>query len=139
MIKRAFGYVGNRGIVLGMLGLIWSLTAVGVAVDPVRDPGLLHTQLPNPVSYALWAIPGFVAVLSVAVRRLDAWAWALLIAPVAVRFLSYLTGFAFNTYPDGWRGAAVYMGTAVLINRCAAGLDRPAPWDGRERRLWTNQ
>lgn len=139
MTKRLFVYVGNRGIVLGLLGLIWSLTAVGLAVDPVHHPGLMHEQFPLPVNYALWAVPGFVAVVSVGVRRLDSWAWALLIFPVAVRFLSYTAGWVSDSYPPGWRGAIVYVAIGLLVNRCAAGLDRPAPWNGRERRRWMSQ
>lgn len=136
--RRAFAYVGNRGIVLGLLGVIWVLSGVGAAIDPpVKHPGLWHELLPAPLWFALWFIPGFVAVLAVLVKPLDEWAWGLLILPVAIRFLSYMTGWVFGTYPPGWRGAAVLAATGLLVNRCAAGLDRPAPWDGRERRAWT--
>jgi hypothetical protein len=135
--RRAFAYVGNRGIVLGLLGIIWVLSGVGAAVDPQHHPGLLHELIPAPVWFALWFVPGFVAILAVLVKPLDEWAWGLLILPVAIRFLSFTAGWAFGTYPPGWRGAITLAASALLVNRCAAGLDRPAPWDGRERREWT--
>lgn len=140
MIRRAlFIHVGNRGIVLGMLGLIWMLTAVGAAVDPSHNPGLLYDKIPVWVNFTLWFVPGFIAVLSMGVRKLDEWAWMLLITPIVVRFFSLLVGWILGTYPPGWRGAMVYAATALLVNRCAAGLDRPAPWNGRERREWMTE
>lgn len=135
--RQLFQYVGNRGIVLGLLGIIWVLSAIGVAIEPVRQPGVLFTSIPVPVQFALWFVPGFIAVLAVAIKRLDEWAWAVLILPLAIRFFSYIAGWILGTYSLGWRGAAVYAATGLLLNRCAAGLDRPSPWDGRERRRWT--
>lgn len=134
--RKLFFYVGNRGIVLGLLGVIWVLTAVGLAIEPITTPGLLYTQIPVPIQFVFWFVPGFVAIISVAVRRMDEWAWFLMILPIAVRFFSFLAAWILGTYPLGWRGAAVYAATGLLVNRCAAGLDRPAPWDGRERREW---
>lgn len=134
--RRWFAYVGNRGIVLGLLGMIWMLSAIGIALEPTRIPGLLDNLIPVPVRFCLFFIPGFIAVLAVLVKQLDEWAWGLLILPIAVRFLSFTAGWAFGTYPPGWRGAITLAATALLVNRCAAGLDRPAPWDGRERRAW---
>lgn len=137
MIRRAFQFTGNRGVVLGLLGIIWVLTAVGVAIEPMKTPGVLFAETPVPVQFATWFITGFIAVLSVGIRRIDEWAWTLLMIPIAVRFFSYLVAWVMGTYPLGWRGAAIYAATGLLVNRCAAGLDRPAPWDGRERRAWT--
>lgn len=134
---RIFAYVGNRGIVLGLLGMIWVLTATGVALDPQKHHGLLHERLPVWLQFVLWFVPGFVAVLAIGVRRLDEWAWSLLITPIVVKGLSFFAGWVLGTYSPGWRGAMVYAAVALLVNRCAAGLDRPAPWDGRERRVWT--
>jgi hypothetical protein len=131
-----FAYVGNRGIVLAMLGVIWCLSAVGLVIDPRQPAGLIHERIPIPVTFTLWFIPGFVAVLAAAVKQLDEWAWMLLITPIVVRFFSYLAGWVLGSYPLGWRGAVVYAALGILVNRCAAGLDRPAPWDGRERRAW---
>lgn len=135
--RRAFAYVGNRGIVLGTLGLIWILTAIGLALDSHQPDGLIYVKIPIPVSFAMWFIPGFVAILAMGIKQLDEWAWMFLITPVVVRFFSFITGWISGTYPPGWRGAMVYAATVLLVNRCAAGLDRPAPWNGRERRAWT--
>lgn len=134
--RRVFAYVGNRGIVLGTLGLIWMLSAIGLVLEPREVEGLIHEKIPLQGSFALWFIPGFIAVLAMGVKKLDEWAWMLLILPVVVRFFSYIVGWISGSYPPGWRGAMVYAATVLLVNRCAAGLDRPAPWDGRERRAW---
>lgn len=135
--RRVFAFVGNRGIVLGTLGMIWMLSAIGLVVEPRQQAGLIHEQIPLPAGFAMWFIPGFLAVLAMGVKQLDEWAWMLLITPVVVRFLSYAVAWVSGTYPPGWRGGMVYAATVLLVNRCAAGLDRPAPWDGRERRAWT--
>lgn len=134
--RRMFQYVGNRGIVLGTLGMIWVLTALGTALEPTKIEGVLDNRIPVPVRFCMWFIPGFVAVLAMGVKKLDEWAWMLLVVPIVVRFFSFAVGWALGTYPPGWRGAMVYAATVLLVNRCAAGLDRPAPWDGRERRAW---
>lgn len=135
--RRMWAHVGNRGFVLGMLGVIWLVTSLGVVIDPVQRNGLLHERIPLPISFALWFVPGFIAVLSVGIRQLDEWAWTLLITPVVIRFFSFMAGWILGTFSQGWRGAVVYAALGLLVNRCAAGLDRPAPWDGRERRSWS--
>lgn len=136
MARRVGAHVGNRGIVLGMLGVVWALTAVGIATAPVTRAPLPDEQLPVWARVALWIGPGLLALLAVAWRRLDALAWGLLIMPAAIRLVSYGFGWLSGAYPAGWRGACVYLAVVVLVNRCAAGLDRPAPWGGEERR-WT--
>lgn len=135
--RKIFGYVGNRGIVLGTLGIIWMLSAIGIALEPVRPEGLLDSHIPIPVRFCLWFIPGFVAVLAMGLRKMDEWAWMFLILPVVIRFFVFIVGWVTGSYPPGWRGALVYAASVLLVNRCAAGLDRPAPWDGRDRRAWT--
>lgn len=136
MIRRAFVAIGNRGVVLGLLGAIWILTAIGVAVEPVKTPGVFFAEMPVQVQFVSWFIPGFIALVASGIRRLDVWAWTVLMIPITIRFFSYLAGWILNTYPLGWRGAAIYAATGLLVNRCAAGLDRPPPWDGRDRREW---
>jgi hypothetical protein len=136
---RLFAYIGNRGIVLSMLGVIWTVTAIGLYVDPYKRPGLPDDILPIPVRIALWAVAGVVAVVATWWRRLDEYAWGLLIVAPSMRLLSYGYGWIFGTFPPGWRSVLVYAATVLLVNRCAAGLDRPAPWDRRERRKWTPQ
>jgi hypothetical protein len=129
-------YVGNRGIVLGLLGLIWFLRGFGTLLEPAPSLGLPVEHLPVWFQAGMWIVPGVLAMLAVALRRLDAWAWGLLITPVGIHFVSFTLAWVLGTYNGGWRGAMVFLAVAALINRCAAGLDRPAPWDGRERRAW---
>lgn len=138
MIMRAARRVGNRGTVLGLLGVIWLVSGIGLADQPQRV-GLVDEHLPDSVRAALWIVPGAYAMLAAWWRRLDEWAWALLIAPLAVGLVARVIAWATSTGPPAvWRGALIFLALGLLVNRCAAGLDRPAAWDGRERR-WTPQ
>lgn len=134
MPTRVTSYVGNRGIVLVLLGIIWALTGVGMMVEAPKKLGLPDDYLPISVRIAAWLLPAIVALIAVFVRRLDGWAWGLLMLPVAMRLLSFSWGWATGTYATAWRGTFLYLAVGLLIDRCAAGLDRPPPWDGRERR-----
>jgi hypothetical protein len=132
MPKRLLKIAGNRGVALGMLGVLWILTAVGIAVAPLKRPQLLDDWLPLWLRVALWGLPGALAVVASLWRRLDADAWGWLMVPVVIRFVSYLAGWIFSlvgwerfAYPDGWRGATSIAIFMVFIKACAAGLDRP--------------
>lgn len=143
------GRVGNRGIVLAMLGVICAILAFGILVDPARPIGLVYEKTPPWLRATLWGVPGLYALAAAAWRRLDPLAWGLLMIPFLERTLSFSfatfagvvdrwwPGFAAYAVPQAWRGVVVYLAFVVLISRCAAGLDRPAPWDGRERRAWS--
>jgi hypothetical protein len=146
MPHRVVAWIGNRGIVLGLLGVIWVLTGVGLMAGVERRTGLLDEALPVEARAAAWITTGLLAVLAAGYRRLDDVAWPLLIVPVAARLFAYvwsLVGsagvWAFGwavpgVYDGAWRGAAVYAAVVLLVNRCAAGLDRlPAR---RETRGW---
>lgn len=137
--RKLLAYAGNRGLVLGLLGVIWLLTGIGLASDDRPPTGLVDEQLPLLVRVAMWALPGAFAIVAVAWRRLDGWAWPLLIAPVGIRLCALLWAIGPGPGPSTvWRGVLVYLAVGFLIDRCAAGLDRPAPWNGTERR-WTPQ
>lgn len=127
--------VGNRGVVLGLLGLIW--VVLGTTVSEHLHPTLIHEKMPLWSAVLIWSVPGAFAMVATVRHQLDPSAWGLLIVGPTVRLVSYGWGWATGTYADGWRGLLVWAAVALLVNRCAAGLDRPAPWDGRERRTWT--
>jgi hypothetical protein len=129
--------VGNRGVVLALLGLIWMV--LGTTVSEHSRPTLIHEKFPLWAAVLIWSVPGAFAVLAAIRHKLDPTAWGLLVIGPTVRAVSYGWGWATNAYPDGWRGLLVWAAVWLLVNRCAAGLDRPAPWDGRERRAWTPQ
>lgn len=135
---RVFRHVGNRGIVLSLLGFIWILTAIGLWTAPLDRPGLPDDVFPVWVRVIIWSVAGCTAMVAAWWKRLDEIAWGLLILPLSMRLLSYAYGWIFGTFPPGWRAVCVYAAMALLVNRCAAGLDRAAPWDGRERR-WTQR
>lgn len=131
MPKRILKHAGNRGVALAMLGVLWTLVAVGLAVSPLKRPQLLEDRLPLWARVALWGLPGILAVVASVWRKLDADAWGWLMVPVLVRFLSYLAGWVCSligweefAYPDGWRGATTIGAFVVFIKACAAGLDR---------------
>jgi hypothetical protein len=136
MKQRVARHVGNRGVVLGLLGVIWILTGIGRLVTPPRRVGLPHEHAPIWAIALMWLAPGIVAVAATAWRKLDRLAWGVLAVPVGVMFFSSAIGWLFGGYTPGWVGACVYAAVVLLIDRCAAGLDRPAPWGGEERR-WT--
>lgn len=136
--RRLYFRAGNRGIVLSLLGFIWLLTAVGLIADPLKRPGVPDDVFPVWFRVAIWTSAGIVALVATWWKKWDAFAWGMLILPLGMRLLSYLYGWISGSFPPGWRSVCVYAATALLVNRCAKGLDRPAPWDGRERR-WTRQ
>lgn len=128
-----------RSRVLGLLGIIWLLSAYGVAVAPQNRLGLPHELLPEWVRIGLWLVPGLVAVAAAVVwPKLDGTAWGLLNLPIAVVTASFLYGWVVWLLPGsggfsaGWRGAAVYAALGLLIYYCAAGLDRLP----KARRSW---
>lgn len=134
-MPRHLKYAGNRGAVLLILGVLWILTAVGIATTPIPSVGRLlpYEYLPVWTRVILWAFPGLFAVAAVVRREWDPAAWMLLIVPVAERAI----GFAFATvtdmfsggYPSAWRGFLVYCATGTLIYFCARGLDQPGASD----------
>jgi hypothetical protein len=127
--------VGNRGVVLAVLGLIWVI--LGTTVSEHERPTLIHERMPLWSAVLIWSVPGAFAIIATVRHRMDPTAWGLLIIGPTVRLVSYGWGWVTGAYPDGWRGLVVWAAVVVLVNRCAAGLDRPAGWDGRERRQWT--
>lgn len=128
--------IGNRGAVLALLGLIWIV--MGTTVSEHTHPTLIHEKAPLWVAVLIWSVPGSVAIVAAIRSTLDPTAWGLLILGPTVRLVSYGWGWITSAYPAGWRGLLVWSAVAVLVNRCAAGLDRPAPWNGEERRRWAH-
>lgn len=130
-MPRLLKYAGNRGAVLVILGVLWILTAYGIATNPIPVTGRLlpYEYLPVWSRVALWAVPGLFAVVSALLRRWDPVAWMLLIVPVAERAIGF--AFAWGTdlvdggYPTAWRAFLSYAVTGVLIYFCARGLDQP--------------
>lgn len=138
MPRRIGRHVGNRGAVLALLGLIWVL--MGTVVHPsTPKPILIHERMHLWATLLVWSLPGAIAVAAAVLRRIDPTAWGLLFVGPAVRLASYWWGWVTAAYPPAWKGFLVWAAVAVLINRCAAGLDRSLPWDGKERRRWTQE
>lgn len=141
MKQRIVKRLGNRGVALAMLGMLWIFTAVGIAVSPLKRTTLLDERIPVWCRVCLWGIPGLLALVASIRRKYDATAWGLLMVPVGIRFASFLIGWlvslALNitgwqpllkwSYPDGWRGATTIAIFVVFIRVCAAGLDRLPP------------
>lgn len=131
MAKRLLRHAGNRGAVLAILGVLWILTAIGIATTPITTTGRLlpYEYLPVWLRVALWAVPGAIAVVSAVRRSWDPIAWMLLIAPVAERAIGFAFAWIVNIfgggYPNAWRGFLLYAATGTLIYFCARGLDQP--------------
>jgi hypothetical protein len=132
MPKRLLKHAGNRGLALAMLGALWILTAIGLAVAPLKRTQLLDENfIPVWGRVLLWGLPGILALVASLWRKLDADAWGWLMVPVLIRFLSFFVGWVCSligieslAYPDGWRGATTIAIFVVFIRACAAGLDR---------------
>src|SRR5258708_5712749 len=118
MKQRIARHIGNRSVVLGLLGAIWILTGIGRVTNPPPHLGLPHERLPIMAIALMWMVPGGVAVIAAAWRRVDALGWGLLIVPVAVQLVSYLIGWVTGDFTTGWVGASVYAAVVLLINRC---------------------
>lgn len=130
---------GNRGIVLTVLGFLWIITAISLATAPVVRIGVPDEHLPLWVRVTVWAVSGTFAMIAAWWKRWDEQAWGILIFPLGLRLISFIIGIITGTFQPPGRAVisiCVFGAMALLVNRCAAGLDRPAPWDGRERR-WT--
>lgn len=146
MKRRVAQRIGTRGEVLALLGVIWFI--LGITVAGHHKPVLLHERAPEWFAVLVWSTPGGFAAVASVWRRMDPTAWALLTLGPMVRLCSYgfgwITSWGFipgawqanYSYPDGWRGLLVWSAVAIMVTRCAAGLDRPAPWNGEERRRW---
>lgn len=126
----------NRRQVLFLLGLLWLLTAVGIATTNAEPNRLIpHERLPVEVRCAVWALPALVAWAGVWVRSIDGVAWTALCIPPLERFASFAWAWI-DHLTDWWlwshspgiasasRSALVYGAIVYLIIKCAAGLDR---------------
>jgi hypothetical protein len=142
MRHRLLRVTGYRGIALGLLGVIWVLTAVGITSGARPRVGFLDEYAPLWARSAVWLWPGLFAILAAMWRRWDSWAWTALIFPVALGLLVRVAALATQPFtgeapPGVLIGVLLYTTVALLIYVCAAGLDRPLPWNGEERRQWT--
>lgn len=139
--RRLYHRVGNRGIVLTVLGFLWIITATSLATAPTIRIGVPDEYLPLWLRVSIWGISGTVAMVAAWWKRWDEQAWGLLILPLGLRLLSFIYGAIAGTFHPFGRAMisiCVFGAMALLVNRCAAGLDRPAPWNGQERR-WTQR
>lgn len=112
----------NRPVVLAMIGLVWILTGLGRIQEPLTN---LPESLVRPgIIGAVWIAGGVVALAAVYLRRLDVAAWSVLTGIALGQVVSYTGGWILGSAPTGWRGALAWAAITVLLNRCAAGLDR---------------
>lgn len=130
-MRRRTAHVGNRGAVLALLGVIWIV--VGTTAGHHESPTLIHERIPAWLAVLIWSVPGSFALLAAWRHSLDATAWGALIFGPCVRLVSYALGWLTGAYPPAWRGVLVWAAVAVLVNRCAAGLDRPSVDERGER------
>lgn len=126
--------VGNRGLVLASLGLIWMLTAIGLLSEPRPKIGVPEELIPQDLrAVVLYLGPGLFAIAASVWKKLDPTAWGLLMLAPCARLTSFLVEWAFGVWIDGhryplaWLGLSSMMTVCFLLNRCAAGLDRLPP------------
>lgn len=138
LIMWASRYVGNRPVVLFTLGLMWTIYGLGILVDR-PDRVSLHGHLPEDwfpwyIRGAWWLAPGVYALYCSLRKKCadDATAWGLLILPIWLRLGSFfVTGIAdlfhwgpWQDYPRPWSGVVIFTAFWIMLDRCAAGLDR---------------
>ena len=130
-MSRFTRHTGNRGAVLACLGLVWIIRGTAEPTTPL----LMH-DLPWWALLLVWSLPGCVALVAAVWPPADRTAWTLLSFAPALWCGSFVWDWWSGADPAGWKGLTAWFVVVVLINRCAAGLDRPAPLDGKEWRRW---
>lgn len=141
--------LGRRGAVLVMLGGLWVLQGIGIAVSPrTREPGaefLFHEQLPIWLRFCLWAgtgliaawfaflreppgrdAPGFIALVIMPLERAASFGvgFALWAYHVASERIAWLPGSDTPIgYPRGLIGTATWLTIAGLIMVVAGWAD----------------
>jgi hypothetical protein len=139
ILKWASYYVGNRGVMLFILGLIWALIGVGTVTAPRTVP-LPDSIIPLWVRSLFWIMPGIYAMawtlLTPMMRTDDHNVWALLMVGPTARFVTYVAAGimdVFNIGHDQERyrgillGVLVWLAVLAMVDRCAVGLDRLPP------------
>lgn len=102
--RQGWLWLGRRGWVLLLIGVLWIITAWSVHQFPYPNwrPRALHEYLPRIVREGLWVLTGLVAIWSAFLRRpgADRWGYFALIVMPAERVLSwFLSGLI---YLGGW-------------------------------------
>lgn len=134
-MTRLTRHTGNRGAVLACLGLVWAIRGTAQPTTPL----LMRDHLAWWALLLIWSVPGVVAIVAAVWPPADRMAWAVLSVAPTVWCGAFVWDWATGHDPAGWKGLTAWFIVAVLINRCAAGLDRPAPLDGKEWRSWTDR
>jgi|SRR5215216_5779300 len=140
--------LGNRGLVLMLIGFLWLLTAWTVAQLPVPStrPPAPHEEIPSWIRETAWVLTGLTAMVFAFFRQgRDKWGFFALMIMPAERALSWLAAIIFhftssNPYPPlplsggqclAWTTVSVLIyvianwkeeGTVVLV---------PPPLEGR--------
>jgi len=99
--QKARKYLGRRGAVLLILGIIWGIVAVNVGNTPTPSRPLApHERLPDIIRILIWGISSLVAIFCAFLRRpgRDRWGYFALIFPVAERAGSWLLAIFFEAF-----------------------------------------
>jgi|SRR6185312_17140299 len=136
LLARLFNYLGYRGLVLTMFGLLWvmiGLSAYTLAGSVPPDPNLIHTQLPLVVRFGVWGILGLYSfMMGVTRSRWRPTGFAALFVGPFERACSYTYGL-FATVGLGhvgpeWRyltGLILYLVVTVTVVLFAAWPEPP--------------
>lgn len=136
--------VGLRGWGLALLGVVWVLIGVGVAVgasNPPDNQALWHVIIPRWMRAAMWIVTGLVALVGARWRRCSDIALGVLTIMPTVRLTSYIAAWVTYLIPGvpegskwGWYSGAFYivmLGFVVLV----ACIPSPSGRRAREREL----
>lgn len=92
--RQGWLWLGRRGWVLLLIGVLWIITAWAVYQMPYPTwrPRALHEYIPHIIREGLWIATGLVAIWAAFLRRpgADRWGYFALIVMPAERVLSWL-------------------------------------------------
>lgn len=135
--------LGRRGAALLVLGVIFMLVGLDVALapdPPDLDRFLLHTLIPHPLRAALWLIPGALAIWASVHKGPgpDGFGFVALVVPLIIRIVSYVFSFvAFllgaGTWAFGWASALIWLAILALILIIAGWAEVPSGTVPRRR------
>lgn len=117
--------VGLRGWGLALLGVVWALIGVGVAVGastPPDDASLWHVAIPRWARAATWIVTGVSALILARWSRWSNWGMGVLMIMPMVRLTSYLAAWIVHLVPGepeglrfGWYSSAFYIVMIALV------------------------
>jgi hypothetical protein len=140
LLSWASYFVGNRGVMAVILGVIWTLIGVSTMLGEGGPAVLPDSVLPLWVRGVFWIVPGLYAIAWTAMTPIrqtaDHNVWALLMIGPTARFFTFVAAGIMDLvdwheprggYKGVWLGILAWLAVLAMVDRCAVGLDRLPP------------